>query len=118
MIMKTQLEDGKNIYGVFSGGCLLNLLQNGDLDRGDLIDVFGGTVQLVIENTVDVHSFVRGEARRKVATLTANDQRVVEIIDYEMINRKIVNIAKRQCDISIPLEAQYAHEYWTAISAA
>ena len=118
MIMRTQLENGKNAYGVFSGGYLLKLLQNEELDRGDLIDVFGGTIQLVIENSADVHSFVNGEVKRKVTTLTANDRRVVERIDYEIINRKIVNIAKRPCDVSIPLEAQYAQEYWTAISAA
>ena len=116
MIARKDIGDGRTAFGVWGAGALVKLIsKEGAVKSGDLIDVFGGTVQLVRETQ---HLGFPWKKQYEVTTLTANDNRELEVISYVIVGGNITSISKRKGDMNNPQDRQYSEEYWGALGAA
>lgn len=113
MICSKELGNGRTAFGCFDVGALVRLIEDGSALEGDIIDVFNGTVQLVVNAHIP-----SGElGRYSVETVTKNDRGKLEVINYQLVDNKVVGVSKRQGDLRIDQDKKFAIKYWKAIAA-
>ena len=93
-IFEQDLDDGRKEFGVMSAGGLSRLIASGT-NKGDVIDVWNGTVQLV----VNPRASLLGIRKYGVDTLTQDDDGSLKLIRYVVKNGKVIDVSKRDCNV-------------------
>jgi hypothetical protein len=118
MIIGKRLDDGTCAFGVACSEALVKLVEGDNLSEGDVIDVFGGTVQVVVRNGIPA----QGKRNYDVVTATKNDRDELEIITYnlrfEEHSGKLINMSKRPLDLGSEVDEDYKARFQGALKAA
>jgi len=107
------LPNGRTAVALMYPGDLAEVIVRGEINNGDLLDVFCGTIQVVSNNHIP--SGVEGDYQ--VQTLTRNDSGELEIINYRVVDGKINEVSKRKGDMEDPRDRRYARKYDAALVA-